>query len=333
MTLRNEAPLLTVIICTYRREDLALSAIRSVLEDASSECEILVVDQDMEGRLESRIREDLGPPPTLRYIRTPTLGLSAARNLGRRHAAGAILAFLDDDARALPGWLAGYREAFTRLPGPVMAGGRILPDWEAPKPWWYPTRRLPILGTYDIGDEAVPFPESDLPVGANFAILKSELDRLGGFNEDLGFHAGRDSARGGEDSLIGARVKASRGLVLYQPQAAVMHLIRREKLTFRYFIWRHFIEGITKVVVLDGVRPLDVRHVLRVAWSHVVSVLGSPVHLWRCARRKRMPARELMGEWMATTSQSLGALYQCGQLCRERLAGTAPAPAPPGRKP
>lgn len=323
------APLVSVIICTYRRESLALRAIRSVVDDGSWECEILVIDQDMEGGLESRIRESLGSPPRLRYFRIPTLGLSAARNLGAQRAAGTILAFLDDDACALPGWLAGYRDAFSRHPVPVMVGGKILPDWEEPKPWWYPSRRVTILGTYDIGDEAVPFPDSHLPVGANFAILKSELARLGGFSEELGFHAGRHSARGGEDSLIGARVKAAGGLVLYHPRAAVTHLIRREKLRLRYFLKRHFIEGITKIAVMDGVRTLAPRVLLGTATSQVISVLGGPVHLWRCVVRKRMPARELVGEWMAGTWLSSGAIYQCGRLYRERRRAAGAAPACP----
>src|SRR5258708_29895086 len=198
-------PVISVIMCTCRRETLARRAIRSVVEDGSAECEILVIDQGPEGSRESRIRELLGPPPHLRYFRISTLGLSQGRNLGAREAVGRILAFLDDDAQAKPGWLAGYRDAFARDPAPTMVGGRILPEWEAPKPRWYPSGRITILGTYDIGENAVPFPASDLPVGANFAILKAELLRLGGFSEQLGFTAERRLALGGESSLLGAR--------------------------------------------------------------------------------------------------------------------------------
>src|SRR5258708_20180918 len=138
-------PVISVIMCTCRRETLARRAIRSVVEDGSAECEILVIDQDPEGSLESRIRELLGPPPHLRYFRISTLGLSQARNRGAREAAGRVLAFLDDDAQARPGWLAGYRDAFARDPPPTMVGGRILPEWEAQKPRWDPSGPITLL--------------------------------------------------------------------------------------------------------------------------------------------------------------------------------------------
>src|SRR5258708_22359954 len=170
-------PVISVTICTYRRETLALRAIRSVVEDGSAECEILVIDQDPEGSLESRIRELLGPPPHLRYFRISTLGLSQARNRGAREAAGRVLAFLDDDAQARPGWLAGYRDAFARDPPPPLIGGESPPEWEAQKPRWYPSGRITILGTYDIGENPVPFPAPHLPPGANFPILKEGLPR------------------------------------------------------------------------------------------------------------------------------------------------------------
>jgi GT2 family glycosyltransferase len=320
---RGGTPLISVIICTYRRETLALRAIRSVVEDGSSEYEILVIDQDMEGPLESWIRERLGPLPHLRYIRISTLGLSQARNLGAREAAGRILAFLDDDAQALAGWLAGYRQAFARDPAPTMVGGRILPEWEVPKPRWYPTSRMTVLGTYDIGEDPAPFPGSDLPVGANFAILKGELLRLGGFSEQLGFKAGRRLALGGEDSLLGARVREAGGLILYEPRAAAMHLIREDKLRLTYFLKREFIEGMTQIVVMDGVRRLEAAFLLGAAKWHLLSVLGSPLRLWRCVLERHTDARECFGEWLAAACLSLGVMRQCWRLYSERWRAAA----------
>jgi GT2 family glycosyltransferase len=321
--LRGGTPVISVIICTYRRETLALRAIRSVVEDGSAECEVLVIDQDPDGSLESRIRELLGPPPQLRYFRISTLGLSQARNLGAREAAGPVLAFLDDDAQARPGWLAGYRDAFARDTAPTMVGGRIMPEWEVPKPRWYPSSRITILGTYDIGESAAPFPDSDLPVGANFAILKGELLRLGGFSEQLGFKAGRRLALGGEDSLLGGRVRAAGGLILYEPRAVATHLIREEKLRLAYFLKRTFIEGMTQIVVLDGVPRLEAAFLLGAAKWHLLSVLGSPLPLWRCVAKRRTATLECLGEWLAATCLSLGVVYQCWRLHRERRRAAA----------
>ena len=309
------APLITVILCTYHRDDLALRALRSVLAQDFHDYEIVVVDQDMEGRLEARIAESFGPRANLRHLRISTRGLSHARNVGAEEARGRILAFLDDDAEAMDGWLAGYADAFLGKPAPVMVGGRILPVWQAPRPGWYPSSRLYVLGLYDLGEAPVPFPENELPIGANFAILRDSLLRLGGFSTELGFHADRpSSALGGEDSLIGARVRQEGGLILYHPRAAVTHLIRADKLGVRYFVKRHFVEGMTQIMILDGVKPLDAAFLKSARRWHALTLSRVPIE-WLLGGTGGASA---LGEALASAALSSGIIYQCTKLLRRR---------------
>jgi GT2 family glycosyltransferase len=53
-------------------------------------------------------------------------GIAGARNVGVREASGAIVAFLDDDAVPLPGWVSAVRSAFTTYPQMVAFGGRVI---------------------------------------------------------------------------------------------------------------------------------------------------------------------------------------------------------------
>lgn len=144
-----------------------------------------------------------------------------------------------------------------------MVGGMIEPLWETQRPNWYPIEREFLLGIYNIGDEIRPFPGTDLPIGANFAILRSAVERLGGFDERLGFNVKRKhSMIAGEDSLIALRIKEAGYPIYYQPKSKVYHHISSTKLTKKYFLKRHFWEGVTHVAV-DSCRGISNRRRLQ----------------------------------------------------------------------
>jgi GT2 family glycosyltransferase len=311
---------MSAVVCTYRREHLALRAIASVLDDLSDiDDELIVVDQDPSGSLGLSLDARWPRESRLRYLYCPDVGLSHARNHAAREARGELIVFLDDDAVALPGWLAGYREAFSRTPRPDMVGGRILPEWESPRPRWLTESGQLLLGLYDIGDEAVPFPQTHLPVGANFGIRKQVLVDVGGFETDLGFNAGRRSALGGEDSLVARRVLKRGGLLLYQPKATARHLIRSDKLRLRSFLKRHFVEGRTQVSVQRRVTHHDGSFYRGVALWHAKLQLGNVVLLARAIRRAPRAGLQPVTELLASASLSAGAVRESLAILSEGM--------------
>jgi glycosyltransferase involved in cell wall biosynthesis len=97
----EQFPLVTAVICTYKRAQLVPRAIKSVQEQTYRNIEIIVVDDaspdDTQGVI-SRIED-----PRVRYIRHETNeGLPAGRNTGIRAAKGEYVAFLDDDDEWYP---------------------------------------------------------------------------------------------------------------------------------------------------------------------------------------------------------------------------------------
>ena len=328
---RRASPLISVIICTYRRPQMALKAIRSVLAQEFADYELLVVDQDSTDGLEAFVRAAVPGEAPIRYVRAVLPGVSHARNVGAQHARGEVLAFLDDDARALPGWLASYAELLAGPAPPAMVGGRLVPEWQSPRPRWYPACRLYLLGLYDIGQDVTPFPGFDLPMGANFALRKDELLRWGGFDVRLGFDRSRSMALAGEESLLAARIRHAGGRLLHHPGATAAHLVRPEKLRFSYFLRRHFIEGRTQIAVAHGVSEMNVPALLgAINW-----------HVWR-----RVTVREKWSAWAvkfeanplecladsaASMALSLGVVFESARLLiasRRRAAGAGPACVP-----
>jgi len=245
-------PEISVVVPTFGRESMLLECVAGVLAGDFQRHEILIVDQDRERRLERALADRFPGEPRIRYLLAPLAGASGARNLGVREARAEIVAFIDDDALPDRGWLRAFSDSFaTMTPRPGLIGGKIAPLWSRPKPSWYPPEREFLLGIYDIGDDERVFPEKDQPVAANMAGARQVILDLGGFDERLGPNYFRKHPMiTGEDALLGQQVRRAGFSVYYQPKARVRHQISGAKLTRRYFLRRHFWEGVTTAAQL-----------------------------------------------------------------------------------
>lgn len=260
-------PLISVIVPTVGRVDLLVECVRSIRNQRYSYYEILVIDQDPSQALLEILRETFGSHSTLRYYYAHRAGLNGARNFGLEQARGEIVAFLDDDAVAEPTWLDAIARAFSRTPRPGLIAGKILPMWMKEPPEWYPEERRFLLGLYDIGDEPRPLPETDQPIGANMAGLRSLILAMGGFDPDMDFNYFRKRRRmiSGGDTLLALTVRRAGHSIFYEPGAVVRHRVPASKLTRRYFLRRHFWEGVTTIELMKllGDLPLARRSILR----------------------------------------------------------------------
>jgi hypothetical protein len=100
-----------VVIPTYNRAHTVLDAVQSVLAQRFGDLELIVVDDgstDDTAEQLARVTD-----PRLHYVAGPHAGVSAARNLGVRKAAGELIAFLDSDDLWFPDKL-GREVAFLR---------------------------------------------------------------------------------------------------------------------------------------------------------------------------------------------------------------------------
>ena len=89
----------TVVVPSYNRAHTLERALSSVLAQTHPANEIILVDDGSDDNTENFVRHSF---PTIKYLRQDNQGVSAARNLGIRHAQGQWLAFLDSDDAWLP---------------------------------------------------------------------------------------------------------------------------------------------------------------------------------------------------------------------------------------
>jgi len=99
---------ISVCIATFRRVD----RLAAVLDDLSRQTllpiEIVVVDNDADGSAAAVVeaRRRTSPPFALHYAVQPLKNIALTRNRSVEMAAGEWMAFIDDDERAPPDWLA-----------------------------------------------------------------------------------------------------------------------------------------------------------------------------------------------------------------------------------
>src|SRR5262249_24766290 len=121
----------------------------------------------------------------VRYLREERIGLCIARNNGWQAASGRYIAFFDDDAIALPGWLAAIRDGFASASGSTgVIGGRVDPIWEQRRPAWLADEIAGSLTIVDWGEpqRVIPDIRREWLVGANMAVPRALLAEIGGFH-------------------------------------------------------------------------------------------------------------------------------------------------------
>jgi GT2 family glycosyltransferase len=239
-------PRASVVLCAYteRRWEALVEAVASARAQDPAPHEIVVVIDHNQALLDNAIRE---LPAEVRIVANEEgRGLSGARNTGVRHASGDIVAFLDDDARAHPGWLETLTRAFDD-PSVIGVGGAALPNWESEAPAWIPAEFLWVVGCSYRGLPAEPT-EIRNPIGANMAFRRPVLELVGGFTGGIG-RVGR-TPLGCEETELSIRARAATGGRIVQlPDAKVDHRVTSDRTAWSYFRRRCWAEGLSKAIV------------------------------------------------------------------------------------
>src|SRR5579859_811670 len=244
---------ISVIICAYSeaRWQLLLAAVDSVRCQTVQPREIILVI-DHNPALVTRARLTL--PDVLVAENREGRGISGARNTAIALARGSVLVFLDDDACAEPDWLehllAGYAD-----PRVMGVGGGIEPNWESPRPAWFPAEFGWVVGCSYVGLPQTAAAVRNL-IGANLSVRRDVLEVLGGFRRDFG-KVGVQSEPEDTDLCIRGLRQWQHGIWLYEPRAVVHHFVPAGRTDWRYFIQRCYLEGRGKASLVRNVGVHD----------------------------------------------------------------------------
>lgn len=220
-------PGISVIVCT---RDRPLSLERCLLHLSQltyPAFEVVVVDNGSRRPEVRRIVEE----SAFRYVREERVGLNWARNRGIEEARHAIIAYIDDDAFASPGWLDGIAEGF-QDPAVAAVTGLVLPaELETRAQLLFEEYGgmskglLPrVFSPATMGKRGIAAAHH-CGLGTNMAFRREALERLGRF--DTALDVGTPSFGAGDLDVF-HRILASGDTLAYNPGAWVRHRHRRD---------------------------------------------------------------------------------------------------------
>lgn len=252
-------PAVSAVVCTHGRvanlPDALASLARQTL--APSRYEIVVVDNASRDETQSYLAAASARRPDLRVAFEPVLGLNHARNLGWREARAPLVAFVDDDARAHPDWLASYVDYFAAAPPEVAAaGGPVLPVWasrRAEPPRWLRPPFLRTLSIVDLGPDSRALGGEEWIAGTNMCFRRSALEALGGFHTGIGRRG--DSLLSGDEIHLFRRLRARGAAVHWVAGASVDHVISGDRLTRAWMLRRYYAQGRSDAMLAAMAEP------------------------------------------------------------------------------
>jgi glycosyltransferase involved in cell wall biosynthesis len=163
------------------------------------------------------VAAEIAPLLNLRYLHLDSVGHTKARNAGVKASRGSIVAFTDDDCTVDPGWLSAIADEFARLRRVNCVCGHSHPADHTDRP------RQAFLSTLNHRQRRCVTGKGN-PIfigrGNNMAFRKSDLIRLGGFNEQIGVGT---HLYAGDDIDVFYRLLEAGGLIVHSPEAVVRH--------------------------------------------------------------------------------------------------------------
>ena len=240
--------LLSIIICTYNREELlknCLDALFVQVPPFAETTEVIVIDNNCIDGTAAMVEKYRASYPWLKYVKEEKQGLSNARNCGARVAQGEYLCYLDDDGKPSENYLRWVYHVIKKH-RPDIAGGPIYPYYTTPKPGWFKDefeirKHSPVSG----------FSTKCSISGGNFIIRAALLAGLGMFSPEFGMVGNK--TRLGDEKAIVINYRSTRlpeeQRIYYAQDCFIYHHVPPCKMKVSYFIKRGFFSGISLVQI------------------------------------------------------------------------------------
>ncbi len=266
----TDAPVceLTIVICTFRREELLARAIASLTAQRRPEglsFELLVVDNSDDGSAAAVVESAAGAASfPVRRVEAHPPNISVARNAGVRSSQSPFVLFIDDDEELDPDWLETVARAIRTLPHDIIIGG-VEPSFERPEratPFVQQlfSRRLDCA----MGEDLYAFGPKRT-AGVALAIANAIFRRATTFTEPEPFDVTFGNC-GGEDYDLLCRLQSRGRRIGWMPGAIVREFVPASRCEPAYLRRRFFAGGQAYAAAVAGVsrNPRAMRWWLRV---------------------------------------------------------------------
>ncbi len=220
-------PFFSIILPTFNRAHRVARAIESVLAQAFTDWELIIVDDGSRDNTFEIIRPFVLKDERIRYHYARNHGLAIARNTGIQMSHGRYITFLDSDDEYLPEHLQIRAEYLDVHPEVELLHGGV-----------------EVIGPNRVADKHDPskqIPISECVIGGTFFIRSDLAERLQGFHDVVY----------GDDADFFARVEKS-GAVIDKINVPTYCYNRMESDSLTAIAGREGIEGIAKFRKVNG---------------------------------------------------------------------------------
>jgi glycosyltransferase involved in cell wall biosynthesis len=236
---------IVVAICTYNNApllDQVLCSLEAQVVPPDLAWNIVVVDNNCTDNTRSVVIRHQGPGnlSNLDLVPEPRQGLSHARRRAVAATDAAVIAFVDDDCRLAPDWVAEAALFFRDHPRAGLLGGRVELVWEtSPDPWL-----LEYGGSFaqqDHGPTPVKFASEGVIrlVGAGFVCRREALEASGWLGSSALVGRQGNVLSAGEDLEISLKIRQVGYEAWYTPRLRLEHFITSRRMQPQYVCRLH----------------------------------------------------------------------------------------------
>lgn len=199
---------LSVVIPTYRREQVLIDTVAALLALSPPPGEILVVDQSpSHGPAITKALNTWSEAELVRWIGLPDPSITHAMNIGLVQAAGEIVLFVDDDIVPGASLVSAHLQAHNEKGVQFVAGQVLQPGESAVE-----------VGEGDFRFHCNSRRWVDEFMGCNFSVRRAAALQIGGFDENFVHAAYRFEAE------FSNRIAVAGKKILFEPEASIRHL-------------------------------------------------------------------------------------------------------------
>jgi GT2 family glycosyltransferase len=300
--------LVSTIVCTHSLDNYPnlVEAVDSLWAQTYPEMEVIIAvdgNAELHGKVSAHYADNKAVKIALLK---ENVGVSRARNAGISVAKGDVIAFIDDDAIAEKGWIENLLGAYSEHDA-VAVGGKVLPIWLGAKPDYLPEELYWLVGITHEGFAEERIVEVRNTFGPNMSFKREVFQKVGLFNEKLGFARKGLSYIQAEEPEFALRMRRELGKgVIYNPRAIVYHKIPPSKVKVGTLLKRAFYQGYSKALLRKLKISADPEATER---SYLKALLSKyiPRRLRRCYRLTEL--EKLLMLTACITAVGLGFVY------------------------
>jgi len=291
---RAASPRVSVVIPHLNQHEAALRCLASVKAQdyPADRVEIILADNGSKGNLDAIAAAH----PDVRIVRETEPGPGMARNAGVAVASGDILAFVDADCRAHPGWLRAAVDALEAADATGVVGGDVRIDLAD-------AAHMTGMEAYEsvfAYRQKMYIAKMNFSGTGNLAMRRSVFDAVGQF---AGIRVAEDRDWGRRAVARGFRTLYVPGMIVYHPaRTDVSDMAVKWQRQTAHDLADHRAKGrpallwLAKAAAILGIVPL---HAAKILMSDRVSGMGARARgIVTLAQVRALRAREMVAQWL-----------------------------------